>query len=245
MTYRLQEYANWENYLANGRKKYERTLYDRGLRIKHANKFKRGGDIEIVIPWLNNYPIITIHPDDTMTIQSEDATNIWGGTYNPMRSYSTRYTLWKYAGIEVVQRNFKFRLFEFDAPLTPPKIQGCRQCKQSGKLDGWCSPNACWDVSPVTGICSKHPDLTLTDNDKMRGRHVLSCEHGYLGGHTVSKVNHCYYCNGTGKRDYGSKPVSLLWDGSPIRVKDRKIYKQPLTDLERIVASYVGPTLTV
>jgi hypothetical protein len=246
MTYRLQEYANWENYLANGRKKYERTLYDRGLRIKHANKFKRGGDIEIVIPWLNNYPIITIHPDDTMTIQSEDATNIWGGTYNPMRSYSTRYTLWKYAGIEVVQRNFQYRLFEFDGPLKPPKIQGCRMCKQVGMIDGYCHPSTCWngqvDKKGVY-VCLDHP---VTDNLPNHKRwHYLECSHGELQGHTIPKGQECYSCNGVGKRDYGSQRVSLLWDGSPIRVKDRKIYKQPLTDLERIVASYAGPTTTV
>jgi len=245
MTYRLQEYANWENYLANGRKKYERTLYDRGLRIRHANKFKRGGDIQIVIPWLNNYPLITIHPDSTMTIQSEDAPNQWGGMYNPIRSYSTRYTLWKYAGIQVVQRNFKYRLFEFDAPLTPPKIQGCRMCSKTGRIDSWCNSMHCWNVNSTTMRCPTHPEAKLSETDIHRGRHMLPCEHGKLTSHDVKSGQQCYSCNGTGKRDYGSKPISLLWDGSPIRVKDRKIYKQPLTDLERIVASYVGPTLTV
>jgi len=245
MTYRMHTYAEWESYLANGRKKYERTLYDRGLRIKHANKFKRGGDIEIVIPWLNNFPIITIHPDDTMTLKGDQATTQWGHSYSPLKAQSSRYTLWKYCGIEVVQRQFKFRLFEQDAALTPPKIQGCRTCKQIGRVDGWCSGNTCWDVNTLTGTCPKHPDTALSSVEKQRGRHAMLCEHNELQSHKVPRGYQCYSCAGTGKRDYGSKRVSLLWDGSPIKVKDRKIYKQPLTDLERIVASYVGPTTTV
>jgi hypothetical protein len=245
MTYRMRSYADWESYIAGGRKKYERTLYDRGLRIKHANKFKRGGDIEIVIPWLNNFPIITIHPDDTMTLRGEQTTTHWGGSYSPLKAQSSRYTLWKYAGIEVVQRNFKFRLFEEDAALTPPKIQGCRTCNKTGKVDGWCNGSTCWDVNQLTGKCPNHPDATLSDIEKQRGRHTLLCEHNETKSHKVARGFRCYGCSGTGKRDYGSKRVSLLWDGSPIKVKDRKIYKQPLTDLERIVASYVRPTPTV
>lgn len=242
MTYRMKSHADWEIYLAGGRKKYERTLYDRGLRIQYANKFKRGGDIQVVIPWLNNYPIITIHPDDTMTLTGEQTTTQWGGAYNPLKAQSTRYTLWKYAGIEVVQRNYKFRLFELDAGLTPPKIQGCRMCKKTGRLDGWCSGNTCWDVDTPTGVCLKHPEISLSDTEKQYGRHALLCEHNQLRSHKVPRGYECYGCGGTGKRDYGSKRVSLLWDGSPIKVKDRNIYKQPLTDLERIVASYAGPT---
>lgn len=247
MTWRMHTYAEWETFLANGRKKYERPLYDRGLRIQHANKFKRGGEIQIVIPWLNRYPLITVHPDDTMTIQSEPAPNTWGGMYNPIRSYSTRYTLWKYAGIEVVQRNFEFRLFEIDAPTTPPKIQGCRMCKQSGRLDGYCHPSTCWNGDTnEQGVysCPDHPDLPGNLPGHKRW-HYLECAHGQLQGHDIPKGQECYSCNGVGKRDYGSKRVSLLWDGSPLKVKNQKIVMQNQTDLERIVASYAGPTSTV
>ena len=242
MTYRMKSHADWEIYLANGRKKYERTLYDRGLRIKYANKFKRGGDIQVVIPWLNNFPIVTIHSDDTMTLLGEQTVTQWGGVYNPLAAQSTRYTLWKYAGIEVVQRNFQFKLYEVDAALTPVKIQGCRICKQTGRVDGWCNGNTCWNVNDNTGMCSQHPELTLSAPEKEYGRHMMLCEHNQLRSHKVIRGYECYSCSGTGKRDYGSKRVSLLWDGSPIKVKDRNIYKQPLTDLERIVASYAGPT---
>jgi len=245
MTWLMHSHAEWETYLSNGRKKYERTLYDRGLRIQYANKFKRGGDIQIVLPWLNRYPLITIHPDDSMTIQSQATPTHWGGTYNPMSGYSTRYTFWKYAGMEIVQRQFKFRLFEDDAAITPPKIQGCRMCAQTGKVDGWCNALACWDVDSKTKSCPNHPEITLSDMDVQRGRHIIACEHGQTMGHKVKRGQQCYSCNGVGKRDYGSKRVSLLWDGSPLRVKNRKIVLQNQTDLERIVASYAGPTSTV
>ena len=247
MTWLMHSHAEWETYLSNGRKKYERTLYDRGLRIQYANKFKRGGDIQIVLPWLNRYPLITIHPDDSMTIQSQATPTHWGGTYNPMSGYSTRYTFWKYAGIEIVQRQFKFRLFEADAAITPPKIQGCRLCKQSGRLDGYCHSPTCWEGNVDENnvySCPKHPEATA--NHQYSRWHYMPCQHGMTGsGHDVPKLNECHSCGGKGKRDYGSKRVSLLWDGSPLKVKDRKIVMQDQTDLERIVASYVGPTSTV
>ena len=247
MTWRMHTYAEWETYLANGRKKWERPLYDRGLRIQHANKFKRGGDIEIVIPWLNRYPLITIHPDDTITIQSEPTNTYWSSQYNPISAYSSRYTLWKYAGVEVVQRNYKFRLFEIDAPITPPKIQGCRMCSQSGRLDSYCHPGTCWKGdTDDNGVysCPEHPDLVSNLPGHKRW-HYLECEHGSAQGHNVTKGQQCYSCNGAGRRDYGSKRVSLAWDGSPLRMKDSKIVMQNQTDLERIVASYAGPTSTV
>ena len=248
MTWLMHSHAEWETYLSNGRKKYERTLYDRGLRIQYANKFKRGGDIQIVLPWLNRYPLITIHPDDSMTIQSQATPTHWGGTYNPMSGYSTRYTFWKYAGMEIVQRQFKFRLFEDDAAITPPKIQGCRMCKQSGMLDTVCHPPTCWKGDTnEQGVysCPEHPDLA-TNLPGHKRWHYMECPHGNVGqAHPVPKGQECYSCNGVGKRDYGSKRVSLLWDGSPLRVKNRKIVLQNQTDLERIVASYAGPTSTV
>ena len=238
-----RSYTEWQDYIAGGRKKYERTLYDRGYRIQYANKFNKSGDIQIVMPWINNYPLITIHPDNTQTIQSPGTVSTaWGGSWHPLRAYSVRFTLYKYTGIEVVQRNFKFKLYEQDAKLTPPKIQGCRMCSQTGFIDGWCNPIHCWDVDSATGGCLIHPNITLSEVEKQRSRHIITCEHGNATGHTVKRSQQCYYCNGTKKRDYGSKRVSLAWDGSPIKIENGNIVKKPLTDLERIVAAYAGPT---
>ena len=239
-------YAEWQDYLAGGRKKYERTLYDRGYRIQYANKFNKSSDLQIVMPWISNYPLITIHPDNTRTLQSPGAvTTAWGGTWHPLRAYSVRFTIYKYTGIEVVQRNFQFKLYEQNAKLTPSKIQGCRMCSQTGLIDGWCNTNACWDVDSKTNGCPTHPDIKLSEIDIQRNRHVLPCEHGSLTSHNVKRSQQCYSCSGTGKRDYGNKRVSLAWDGSPIKVENGNIVIQNQTDLERIVASYAGPTSTV
>ena len=246
--YADRTYADWQDYLAGGRKKYERTLYDRGYRIKYANKFNKSSDIQIVMPWINNHPLITIHPDNTRTLHSPGSvTTHWGGTWSPLRAYSVRFTIFKYTGIEVVQRNFQFKLYEQDAKITPPKIQGCRTCSQSGRLDGYCHPPTCWEGNVDENnvySCPKHPEATA--NHQYTRWHYMPCEHGMTGnGHNVAKLNECHSCGGTGKRDYGSKRVSLAWDGSPIRVENGNIVKKPLTDLERIVAAYAGPTSKV
>lgn len=242
--YAERPYAEWQAYLANGRKKYERTLYDRGYRIQYANKFNKSGDIQIVMPWINNHPLITIHPDNTRTLECPSTvTTAWGGTWQPLRAYSVRFTIYKYTGIEVVQRNFKFKLYEQDAKLTPPKIQGCRMCRQSGRMDKMCHTPTCWDGNineNGTFTCPTHPDAI--QRNPYSSWHDIHCEHGLLNSHIIPKGQACHSCNGIGKRDYGSQRVSLSWDGSPIKVEDGNIVRKPLTDLERIVAAYAGPT---
>ena len=144
--------------------------------------------------------------------------------------------------VEITTRSVNFR----DAAITPPKIQGCRMCRQSGKLDTMCHPPTCWNGNVNDkGVysCPDHPDAI--QNNKYSRWHQMPCEHGLDTNHTVPKGQECYSCNGLGKRDYGSKRVSLLWDGSPLKVKNQKIVMQNQTDLERIVASYAGPTSTV
>jgi hypothetical protein len=242
--WRYHQYAEWQDYIAGGRKKYERTLYDRGYRIQYANKFNKSGDIQIVMPWINNYPLITIHPDNTQTIQSPGTVaTAWGGTWQPLRAYSVRFTLYKYTGIEVVQRNFKFQLYEQDAKISPPKIQGCRMCSQSGKIDLLCYAPTCWngDVGPDNVYkCPDHPNAV--QHNRYSRWHSIPCEHGVDTHHTIPRGQECHSCNGSGKRDYGSKRISLSWDGSPIKVENGNIVRKPLTDLERIVAAYAGPT---
>jgi hypothetical protein len=237
-------YADWQDYLANGRKKYERPLYsNRGWRIQYANKFNKQSDIQITASWLSNHPIITIHTDNTRTLSAPASIQTaWGGTWNPLRSHNVRYSIWKFTAVEVKQRNYQYYIYERNAGLTPSKIQGCRTCKQSGLVDSWCSPTYCWDVVSNNGVisCPTHPDEDMLKANY--GRHMMPCPHGDERGHTVKRGGQCHACQGTRKRDYGNKRISVPWDGSPIRVQEGNIYKQPLTDLERIVAAYAGPT---
>jgi len=39
--------------------------------------------------------------------------------------------------------------------------------------------------------------------------------------------------------DYGSKPERMLWDGTPLRVRDGKVVKSAASQLERMIADNV------
>ena len=237
-------YADWQSYLADGRKKYERPLYAaRSWRIEYVNKFNKQSDIQITNKWVNNHPIITIHPDNTRTLSvPQNLGNGWGGTWNPLTSTNVKLTIWKFTGVDIKQRNYKHYIYEKNAKLTPSKIQGCRMCSQTGLVDGWCNAKSCWGINTQISGCPIHPDITISEVEQQRGRHVIACEHGSMHSHNVKRSQQCYSCNGTKKRDYGNKRVSVPWDGSPIKVQDGNIVRKPLTDLERMVAAYAGPT---
>jgi hypothetical protein len=234
--------ADWQwasTFLAGGRKKYERPLYDRGLRIWKTNKWDPDSDINVGWKYGSTQTFVTYHKDGTTTIQGNQQPTHWGSNWLPLRSQSVRLTILRYAGIHVSQRNFKFYLTESDAPLTPPKIQGCRTCKQSGLIDSWCHPSPCWDMLD-DNTCPTHPDF-VHDDKWRRGWHYNLCPHGQDVGHTQPKGQECYSCGGTKKRDYGSKPERTQWDGTPLRLRDGKIIKSAATLLERMVADYVEP----
>lgn len=238
-------YADWQTYLAGGRKKYMRPLYaNRGWYIQYANKFNKQSDIQITASWLVNHPIITIHSDNTRTLSVPSILQTgWGGTstWHPLRSNNVRYSIWKFTSIEVKQRNYNFYIYEKDAALTPSKIQGCRTCKQTGLVDSWCNPTICWNVNENdNGVktCSEHPDVDVSNSPL--NRHAIPCSHGGSMGHTVKRGAQCYACNGTKKRDYGNKKISVPWDGSPIRIQDGKVFLTPQEKMERAIQNYVG-----
>lgn len=225
------------DFLASGRKKHERPLYDRGLRIWKTNKWDK--DSDIAIGWRSFQPFVIYHKDGSTTIQAEKPLS---HSWNPLFGYSTRLTIVRYSGIkDLYQRNFKHYIVDQDARTMPPKIQGCRQCSQTGLQDVWCYPQTCWHGEfddKGNYACEQHPGATST-----HGRwHMVPCEHGQdQNGHTVKNGTTCYYCNGTKKRDYGSKLERTLWDGTPIRVRNGNIIKSAATLLERMVADYVRP----
>jgi hypothetical protein len=232
------------DFLSGGRKKYERPLYDRSLRIWKENKWDADSPISIGWKYSGNVnKFVTYHKDGTTVIEGGVQNSNWGSTWNVLRSQSVRLTIHRYAGISVSQRNFKFYLQEDDAPLSPPKIQGCRQCKQTGLVDSWCSPTYCWGLQTIQNkaVCLTHPDTEIDNISARYGRHMIPCPHNQDMGHTVPRGQTCYACNGTRKRDYGSKPERTQWDGTPIRLRDGKIIKSAASLLERMVADYVEP----
>jgi len=232
---------NWaDNFLKRGRKKYERPLYDRGLRIWKTNKWDADSNINVGYAWNLINPFVTYHKDGTTTIQAPTYPHGWSA----LRGYSTRFTINRYAGIQVLQRNFKFYLEEHDAPLSPVKMQGCRMCSRTGLIDGWCGPSNCYDgVKGEDGkmSCETHPDAEYIGQVWQYNWHMLPCPHNNPKGHKVIRELLCYSCNGVGMRDYGSKPDRTQWDGSPLRLRDGKIIKSAATLLERMVADYVEP----
>ena len=223
------------DFLAGGRKKHERPLYDRGLRIWKTNKWDK--DSDIAIGWRSYQPFVIFHKDGSTTIQAQQPpTHSW----NPLFGCSTRLTIMRYSGIKsLYQRDFKHYIVDNDARTMPPKIQGCRQCTQTGLQDVWCYPQNCWNsVQNADGSysCPDHP------GEGSARWHSVSCAHGNTqNGHLIKDGTTCYYCQGTKKRDYGSKLERTLWDGSPIRVRDGNIIKSAATLLERMVADYVRP----
>ena len=226
-------------------------MYDRGLRIWKERAWDPDSDLTIGWKYSGTIrPFVTYHKDGTTTIQA-DSTPSQGGWYGwtPLRSQSVRLTIVRYSGItSLYQRNYKHYIVDKNYDVSPSKIQGCRMCRQSGKVDSWCSPTTCWsggfneprnEEGNLTFSCPDHTDASVVN--PWARYHYVPCEHGEKQGHTVPKGQTCYGCSGTGKRDYGNKPIPLMWDGSPLRLRDGNVIKEPATLLERMIANYVQP----
>ena len=225
----VKDYATAAAWLKGGRKKYDRPLYSRGLRLQ----YRTGNRIAVVDRW-SGTDILYYHPDDTMTIQAPTVTTAWGSQYSLLRSQSVRLVLAEYAGFQnLYVKNGKARILEYGHNNTPPKIQKCRSCSGLGKQKAWCTPVTCWN-DPC-----KYPDRPVLNANKYRNWHEHSCEHGNHKMHKIYTENDCYRCGGAGKADYGSKPIAMMWDGSPLRIKHGKIINNQPTELEKAIAAYV------
>jgi len=241
-------YQHMSDFLNGGRKKYERPAYDRGLRVWKENQWAHNTDIHIGWTFSGKLPFVTWHADGTTTIHGHSNNRLNYHGWSPLGSQSVRLTIRRYAGISVYQRDFKFYLEEDGAPLTPPKIQGCRSCKQSGLVDGWCNSTTCWNgefyqINSGQSVfaCPEHPDAEQPYPSSYYRYHKILCEHGSLDNHSTPKTQQCYYCKGSGKRDYGSKPLRTLWSGQPLRLRDGKIIQTKASQslLERMMADVV------
>lgn len=225
----ISNYDEAKSYLAGGRKKWDRPMYMRGLRLQ-----QRGKDIAILDKWYGFDPVL-FHSDGTLTIQApRNSVTHWGGTWNPLRSQGVRYNIRHFSGLkELFQKNGVVYITTQDALRTPSKVQKCRGCRGSGKRDKWCSPPYCRNSFP----CEDHPEWN--PGNTRAYWHYGACEHGIFDSHTIPQGTDCYSCSGTGKQDYGNKLISIAWDGSPLRLLDGNIVKQPPTELEKRIAAYV------
>ena len=232
--HQLQSYANAEAWIKGGRGKgVDRTLYYRGMRLQA----RKGGLYAVHLPW-GNIDIATIDKDDVLTIQAPTINTGWG-SWNSLKSQGIRYSLIQVAGVyNIYQKNYKHYIVEKDFARTPTKLQGCRTCSSTGLVDKWCSNAICYDGDGEDG-CPTHPGAIY--RNPLSQWHTAPCEHNIDMGHTIKRGQQCFYCGGAKKRNYGGKPVSLMWDGSPLRIKDGKIIKKALSELEKAMAAYVQP----
>lgn len=228
----VYDYDSAKTFLAGGRKVWDRPLYWGNMRVQ-----QRGQDIALNLPWYQGCDLVLYHPDGSMTIQAPTVSHPWMGTFGTIHSQGVRYKLNYLAGFSrLYQKNGKVRIVEKDPVITAPKIQGCRKCSSSGKVDEYCWGNSCY--SGGNRLCEEHPDAKNWTNPYS---HSLPCKHGKEGQHKIPKGMSCYSCNGSGNRDYGSQPLFTLWDGSPLKVKDGKLVKREPTQLEKRMAAYVRP----
>lgn len=211
----------------------ERTMY---WGYNRARLIRRSPDtIAIFVPWLQS-DITTYHSNGDMFIHVPTKyTTSWGGTFSPLRSQGLRYMLRLISGVDNIYiRNGVSYLLPRNAPRTPTKIQGCRTCKSSGKLNEVCHPRNCYS-GRGSSTCHQHPDAVLDSY----GWHMVECEHGKLNQHTMYNARECWACSGAGRRNYGNNPIALVWDGSPIRIKNGELVKKEPSELEKRIAAYV------
>lgn len=222
--YYIDDYNEARRWLRQGRNKFDRPMYTSNLRLK----LRSNGDVEVFCPWIQQ-SLVTIHSNDVRTIQ------VQSGSWNPLFNHGIRNIITRYSGItRLYQKKHKFYLVPNDFKLSPAKIQKCRGCSGSGKRDGHCVPDVCWqpDCQYPNKISAPYSHQT---------HHYHECVHGMQKSHKVYRAQPCYYCNGSGKRDYGSNAIAMLWDGSPLRLIDGNPINSKPTELEKAVAAYVNP----
>jgi hypothetical protein len=226
--WQVSNYDEAKAYLSKGRKTWDRPMYTRGLRLQS----RPNNNIAINDKWGQFDPIL-FHPDGTITIQAPPHSGGW----RPLWSQTVRRNIKDFSGLQnVFQRQSKVYITTSDALSTPVKVQKCRVCKGSGLVDSWCSPSYCNTSFP----CEEHPEFKEPPKNSYGGAwHYGNCEHGFNSSHNIPKSGQCYNCKGNGKKDYGSKLISLEWDGSPLRLSNGALVRQPPTELEKRIAAYV------
>ena len=212
-----------------------RTMYYYGMRLVRRSTTS----IAVYVPW-SQHDIATYYADGTMTIELPTVTSKWSSNYqySSLHSQGHRRIARVLSGVkDIYIRKGVGYILEQDHKFTPSKVTKCRMCSGTGKQDSNCYPNYCqrgWGKA----VCPDHPNEVLSRG----GWHHIPCEHGHISSHVIPNDRTCYQCNSTGKFDYGNKPIALMWDGSPIRIKDGNLYRREPSELEKRIAAYVNPS---
>lgn len=209
--YAIENFDAAERWLSRGRNKKDRPLYYSGLRLRAGSN---ADELLIFHAWYN-IVIAKLHRDGTTTIQAPTAVGWRGTAFKSLNVYNVRRLLTCISSFErIYQKNWKHYIVEHDAPRSPIKLKLCRNCKGSGKQDGYCYDGTANEL----------------------------CEHGMDNYHRTIKSHNCWYCGGVGQRDYGSRPMKMEWDGSPIRIQNGKLVRRKPTLLEMSIANHVVTT---
>jgi len=187
------DHAGWIAYLDRGR--YKTKTFDRPIgssRTKRVHRFANG---DVGLRYHATYCVI-FHADGTVTYDTGGwhtiTTKQFINAHGPTRVWSDKGQLF---------------LPVHNPSYTPAKVQKCRVCHGKAVLPASCyGPRYCYAAyggrQCVHGETSQH--------------RLNTCPHGKTEGHPVPDIA-CYRCDGTGKRDYGSKPIHFEWTGSAYR----------------------------
>jgi hypothetical protein len=125
--------------------------------------------------------VVTIHPDGTFTL----STGGW-------ETITTKQRINGYGPARVYSGDHgQWAVWTEEDPRTPPKLRPCRKCKGAGRV-----------VQP--GYRSYY-ESGWTDSGEYWSRPIFPPKI------TLSRWAECYNCDGTGQRDYGSKPMPVVF----------------------------------
>jgi hypothetical protein len=224
----VTDYASADAYLLSRRT--ARTKLD--SKIAHNTRLVRGlvspDSISVVY---HATPIVTYWSDGTLTVWVNDwpttTTSARVGTYAPIT---------RKGGYLSMSYEKELTWIPVKGPRTPSKIQKCRTCKGKGgeSRDHHCGGPSWWDAckGPTTehsvAYTGKNWDeyfasryeVPCEHGEEFTGRHYTTpCEHGQMSSHVYGEPywSGCYRCDGTGKADYGNKPIATQF-GSQARL---------------------------
>lgn len=183
-------YAQAEAWLIKGKNKVDRPLgHNRRLIFTTTG---------IAVRWHATH-IVTYHPDGTQTLYMGGYDTVTTKRY--INEYSAAHVS-SAGGRKIDGVKVYTALWHPSDPRTPSKVQQCRArgCKGTGTVPYECyGPDWCYRRAPE---CSgDHEHLY-----KHSGARRSQCEHGEHKRHPAGR-HKCYRCDGTGKVEYGDRPI--------------------------------------
>lgn len=138
---------------------------------------------------------VVLHSTDIAVYHADGYTTVRSGGW---KTVTTAARLREYTRACKYSENGSWMLAVRTPALTPAKVQKCRTrgCKGTGTVT---ERPTCWGPARWNG--------------------ETACQHGESSSHGLPSYNRvCHDCHGTGRRDYGSKPINYDWGNGSERV---------------------------